>query len=413
MDYIAIYTILLSILLYTAIKRKCNLVIILIVGYYTIVGIMGIVGVRLAGLDEYQSQTTILPYLFLILCYIIHFSPLMRSNSGLYSEKISASAIPQYRILIYTFLVAGVISIALYLQPVLALISGGNWKSNRIILLNGEIVYPYSNIIEYLMLNFANYFSLPAQIVSLVIIAKDKDKKLGWITLAVSASYRVLACLYTSSRGGIFNLIVLLVALFAFFMKDLGKTSKVAFVVLGIIGLGTLLPIMSSITTDRFGSDFAGTSVWRYFGQPAIMFSYGVAPMKRFALGRYAFSSIIDTGYAKLDLGGKWVIGGTWGSTFFTFVGYEYIDWGPVGCILIGAFVAYIMRRIIAKKEYRISDLYLIFVYIQFLINGCLVIGRNYTLQIILSLVIYVILRYILERSKPIPKIVFRVRKDT
>ena len=406
MDNITIYTILLVILLIVSIRKRCSLVCILILSYYTVVGIMGIIGVRIAGLDTFQEQTTIFPYLFLILCYIIHLSPLTRRNSGFENDKIDAFALPQYNILMYAFLVTGIISIVLYIRPVLSLISSGAWRSNRILLLNDEIVFPYSNRIEYIILNFANYFALPAQIVSMVTIAKEEENKIGWITLIISIVYKVLTCLYTSSRGGIFNLAILTIALLAFFLKDLGKASKALFICLGLVGLSIILPIMTSITSDRFGADFASTSIWRYFGQPAIMFSYGVVPIKRLALGRFAFSGLFDTGYSRLDLGGRWNIGGSWGSTFFTFVGFEYIDWGPIGCVLIGLIIAHIMGRVIRKETYRVSDLYLIFTYIQFLINGCLVIGRNYTIQIIMSLIVYGIMRFFLERTKPLPKIV-------
>ena len=399
-DSITIYTILLAIMLFVAIARKNNLVLIVILSYYTAVGIMGIVGVRIADLDEFQAQTTVFPYLFLIICYAIHFSPLMRNNNGFDSQKVNAIDLSQYKLLIYAFIFAGAVSIILYIRPVLSLISSEAWKSNRILLLDDEIVYPYSNRIEYLMLNFSNYFALPLLIISTIIISKGGNKILGWTTLIISIAYRVLACLYTSSRGGIFNLAIMTIVIFSFFLKDMKKTSKTFSIFLGITAVIVLFPVMASITADRFGDDFASTSVWRYFGQPAIMFSYSVVPIKRLALGRYAFSHIFDTGYSSFDYGGKWEIGGNWGSVFFTFVGYEYIDWGPIGCLLIGGIIAWIMNKIITKETYRPSDLYLIFSYIQFLVNGCLVIGRNYTLQIILSLVVYGIMRFLFESNK-------------
>ena len=93
------------------------------------------------------------------------------------------------------------------------------------------------------------------------------------------------------------------------------------------------------------------------------------------------------------EFGHKWVQG------FYTFVGYFYIDWGIPGIFIIGLVTCFIMTRIVKKRTYNISDLYLIIAYYRFLIKGSLVIGSRYILDLVMHIVLYILIRVFIENN--------------
>jgi hypothetical protein len=91
-------------------------------------------------------------------------------------------------------------------------------------------------------------------------------------------------------------------------------------------------------------------------------------------------------------------IGGTWGTAFFTFVGWLYIDWGPIGTIIISLILAFFWDNYIKRKEWHISDIFLFFCYYDFLLNGVFVVGRNYGYSFTANIIIYLLMHFLFEK---------------
>ena len=82
-------------------------------------------------------------------------------------------------------------------------------------------------------------------------------------------------------------------------------------------------------------------------------------------------------------------LGGSWGSGFYTFVGWLFIDWGVGGTIVVVSVIALITNQIMRKKIYSIADLFIVFFVYYTLLQGVFVIGRSYIYNIVIAVVIY------------------------
>jgi hypothetical protein len=94
------------------------------------------------------------------------------------------------------------------------------------------------------------------------------------------------------------------------------------------------------------------------------------------------------------------MIGGKWGSAFYTFMGFLYIDWGVVGTLFLGLLVAVFSLNYLKRGQLKISGCYLLFEYYHFLIDGFLVIGRGLFFRLLAVFLAYGIFR-ILEILYP------------
>ena len=397
-----IYTICMVLfLLYTLVKKKSPLGIFL-VAYYTFIAILTIVGGKVGAIET--NRTTLIPYLFLVFAYILFFFPFIQSRKMLDSQKVTVIEENKYKLFSYGYILASTVTSICYIGPVSKLIASRNWAIQRDMLYGKyeqEIVYPYSNTFEYLCMLVTIYFFLLAMIIAFVMIKNKENAKLGFILLVTTSLANVLSSLFTSSRGNIFNLVILILALYVFLMGNAAEKDKRFIVLIGCIGLIGVMPYVVEITFSRF--DTAATSeVIRYFGEAPAVFNFGVATADKCAWGRYCFSELLNTNYSQSD------IGASYGARFFTFVGYLFIDWGYIGVVIIGIICVALCYSIIIKPKYRISDLFLIMYYYQTLLKGGLVIGRTYLKGTLVTIVIYLFLRYGVEKMNlTLPK--FRI----
>ena len=284
------------------------------------------------------------------------------------------------------------------------LVASGEWAIQRDTLYGKyaqEIVYPYSNFFEYGCMLITIYFFLLAMLIAFIMIKNGENAKLGFVLLVSTALANILSSLFTSSRGNIFNLAILILALCVFLLGKASAKDKRFIFLICAIGLIGVIPYVIEITLSRFDTA-ASSEMIRYFGEAPAVFNFGVATANKSALGKYCFSELLNTNYNQS------LIGASYGARFFTFVGYLFIDWGYFGVILVGIMCVGIFYSIVKKRTYRISDLFLIMYYYQTLLKGGLVIGRTYLKGTLVTIAIYLFLKYGIERiNMTLPK--FRI----
>lgn len=388
------FAILLFITLYSFIK-KYNVLGRIIYLLYTFVALCAVIAVNDGALN---NTTTFFPYIFLIIAYVIFFSPFLKRDSQLTVLKLQTHVNDRYVVVLLIYCICTIITIKCFFPSILKLMSTGNWAMNRYSLYQGELEFPYSNIFELVAMNLTDYLRLMVLIVSFALLrdseANRKKAILAYITIIASVISMLCSAIYTSSRGTIVNTFILVMAIYCFFQTDYEKNKRRFFTVIAVLGVAAVIPYIIAVTVSRFDSS-SQSAVLSYFGQAPVVFNSGVWGIDRYMYGKFAFGTLIgDTGFSEAS------IGGTWDNGFYTFVGWLFIDWGPLGVIILGVIIALGISKFVRKIQYSISDVYLIFFVYSTLLQGVFVIGRSYCYTLVAGIVFYFVFKICFDKYK-------------
>lgn len=356
---------------------------------YTIVGIFSVLAMRMGLLT---SNVKFFPYLFLVVVYFICFYPFINKRVQFSVEKVTYSLNIKYVIFAYIFIIASLISIGYYLPLVRQLMLSGDWMQNRNDLYLGTFNYSLAWY-QYYSVQFISYTKILGIIVGFVFLRNEQKSMLGWLAIIAGSLACVLGAMSQSSRGEIVNIVLLVTVVFLFFYKDMANSKKRIISIFAIAGIVALLPYVIEVTISRFSSSEAINSIVYYFGQPPVVFNYGVTPVYKHTYGLYAWGNLF--GIVPIS---QSAIGGSWGSGFYSFVGWMYIDWGYIGTVLISILIAHIILHVISKETYDIADLFLVFFMYYSLLQGVFVIGRDYCYNMFMTVVIYVFLKLFFDK---------------
>lgn len=403
MTFTVIYFILMFFLTVYMFLKKVNVLGRLIFLVYTIGALLAIFAVYY-GLTTKQN-ISLLPYLFLIISYCIFFGPFLKNKSICSAYKIVPYVDRKYILFAIFYIVCALISIKCYLPAVGRLMASGDWASNRMELYSENLDAPYSNMIEYYSIQISGYCRILATIVGFSLLRANSSKKItkkytvinriiGLLAIFTSIGYILCASIYSSARGTIFNVLVLVMAIYLFFYYEIDKNKRKFITILALLIIACIIPYLIEVTVSRFSSEGAANSVVWYLGQAPIVFNKFIFTLEKHAWGKYGIGILFGEEFSAASIGGEW------GAGFFTFVGWLCIDWSPIGVIIIGVLSSYLVLKVIKKRIYQISDVFLIFTYYQILTNGVFVIGRTYVYTLIGSFVIYVLLKLVIEKKK-------------
>lgn len=376
-----IYTALMLVITLFFMVKKYNKMGLILMVLYSAVAVMASVAVRQGRLES--QNLTILPYIFLILVYIISFSPFLCRTANLSVEKLEFDSNRKYAIFAYIFIITSIVSISYYLPQVMNLLSSGAWNANRASLYDGSLTFN-ATWYQYYSLQFSGYTRLLGILLGFVFLRQREKDLTGWGCIIVGVASEILSAMYTSSRGTIVNIVLLLIAMYIFFYNDLERNKRRFFIALSCLALIAIVPYVIDVTVSRFSDIGASSSLVDYLGQAPVVFNYGVAPINKHLYGEYALGRLFGgRSISPLELGGSW------GSGFYTFVGWLFIDWGFGGTIVVASLIALITNRIIRKEIYSIAELFLIFFIYYTLLQGVFVIGRTYIYNIVVTVLIY------------------------
>jgi oligosaccharide repeat unit polymerase len=384
--------------IYCIVKRK-NILGCLLLILYTGVAFFCVLCVHQSLLSQFLNGINALPYLFLLLVYFICFYPFLTGSTP-DAENISYKDTDfelnnWYLKFIVFYIICTIVKIITYLPATLQIARLGNWAANRRSLYSGEMIFPDSSPIVHILCQFSSYLQLLALINAFVIIQRNKKKSLGIITILLCISDTIITAIYSSSRGTLVIFVFELLALIMFFYKALQKGSKALIVILLIAGIAIIIPFLIAVTVDRFsGTTNASSSVIEYLGTGPIAFNAGVFDIKQYLFGGFGYGRLFGF-YPDFNPS---MIGGTWGTAFYTFVGWLYIDWGPIGTLIISLILAVFWDLYNKRKTWHISDIFLIFSYYNFLLNGVFVVGRNYCYTFLANLIIYFLMHFLFEK---------------
>lgn len=341
-----------------------------------------------------EDSLSLVPFLYLCIVYFCFFAPFFSRRFS--ASKINVNINNNYIYIGIVYVICTIIAIKCYFPGIQNLINDGNYAINRMNLYNDSMIMPYSNIIEFMAIQFSGYFRLFAVVLGFQMLKNSPKKnydKIGLIIIASTLLYTIVTSMYTSSRGSIINFFTFLFALFLFYFNSIESNKKLNI----IIGLTVIIPLLIvyiyNITISRFEEESL-YSVLLYLGQSPIVFANNIFNLPTLAFGKYGLGQLFGIPFSESDVGGSWASG------FFTFVGWLYIDWGLIGVLLIGIICFIFIVKIINKKRYGLSDLMIILLYYQTLLNGVFVIGRSYIYTILGNVLIIIFLKIFVEGKK-------------
>lgn len=358
--------------------------------WYTCISVFSIVAVK-TGLIP-SSNVTLFPYLFLIMTYTIVFSPFFSKSQGFDVERLYFHINKKYIMFAAIYIVTAAIAIHYYVPLILQLAQSGTWYENRNALYLGTFTYSYTWY-EYYALIFSGYLRLLALIVGFAIIRFGRRTLIGMLTIITAFVSGILNAMYTSSRGAIINIVLITVVLYLFFYRNIEKNKRRFITILMLLGCVAIIPYLIDVTVARFSSGGSLDSLINYLGHAPVVFNSGVSPITKHMYGEFAFGNLFGDKEFYPS-----IIGGTWGTGFYTFVGWLFIDWGWIGTIVVAVIVTLILNHIIRKEKYSISNVYIIFFVYYTLLQGVFVIGRDYCYNIVTSLIIYFVVKIIFDK---------------
>lgn len=403
MGYTILYSTFNSLLLIFYIRRYKSLDAgFIILAYYTFISFIAILAYNSLQTDFFFSQfnftnVTLFPYLFLFTIVVMFISPTFGLTKQIAHKQITYNKTILIK-LAYLYIIFALISIYIYYNLVANYWMSNDWANVRLDQYSGEAEVAYNNIFERLFLSFTHYFRLPALVIFFILLTDGEKKKniLFFILFFISLIFPSAGdAMRTASRGMILSIVLEFIVCYAIFQPKIPKQYKRVIYIVVIGSVSFLLLYTLLVTQSRFGDgDFLKSTLICYFGQPPIVFNSSIASIYDFYYGaNFFFPFLKHLGFSP-NLSPS-AVGGDWGPTFYTFVGTLYMDFTPLGVIILAIIVPLFVKKFIDRRSYTVADLYLIIFYCSYLLKGALVIGRGFSYQILVVILTYHILKFI------------------
>ena len=348
----------------------------------------------------WQRNITLFPFLYLYIVLLLFFRAYLLPTDEL-CLRIKERNLNKLKLLAVIYIMSSVVVVILLLPQVFTNIVSGAWNEVRENLYEEGVSIPYYSPIDFLMMNFTNYSSSFMILLFFYFLAYQKVSKtfLFYFGLSILETRFSLA-LFMSSRGLLVEFILSIIVCFylfkAKFTNSLLRHIKLLFGVL----LFLILLYSFSVTASRFGDETdklpeeysQNISLVDYFGQSFLVFNSGVYPMHTYANGKYMLKYLYSIAGEDTSIEQN-VLGASYGTGFFTFVGALYIDFGPFFTILCALLFPLFLKKRVTKRVIYLEDMYLYFFFLNLMLMGVFVIGSGVILSIIFAFIMYAYLR--------------------
>lgn len=379
----------LALLVYWYKRRKIDVGFVLI-SLYSLVAILGI---PLYATTANDWKISLWPYLYMFVVLMLFFRPFFFDSDSLY-EKIYVRNYQIINVISILYIVCAFISIYYMWPQAVENLKSGKWGDIRTELYT-EGITMYAGQTERFVKIFAQYFNIVALVILFYFLTFPNIKPLKIILLAIAVTIPTfLTALLIASRGLLFNLFINFLIVYIIFRKEIPPNVKR---LIGIIAFSFLIIILFfsiSVTRSRFGEANQSASLLYYFGHSFLRFNYGVADsISSYAGGAYLFDWFINL--FNLDSTINYNSLGThFGTSFITFVGTLYIDFGPIGTFLIAIVAPWLISRSFRHKEtIDFADVFLYIFYLTYLLNGVFIVGKGSALSWLIAILIYRLLK--------------------
>lgn len=341
--------------------------------------------------DKYEL--TIIPFVYLLVVLLIFIQPFKGLTFDI--RKIHIADTKLIKVLIYIYILSGIITIIYGLPKTMMIMADGDFGALRNELYaDSDSIILYENNIERFAKNINSYLSTFGVIISFYQLTKVKIPVLYTVILFISwLTPSFLASTLVASRGLIVFLLIKIAIAYLFFKEAIPVKRKRIFIIAGAIVVGYLVLYTMIVSESRFGDD-ANDSIKFYLGHSMLAFNDGlVGQIQEYSGGKYFFKWFIDFfgGNSSLDIAS---LGAKIGSSFITFIGCFYLDFGPIGTLVLALIISRLLIKVSRKRSLKVSDLSILIYFAIFFAQGVFVVGRGMALSWVMAVVVYYILKF-------------------
>lgn len=333
--------------------------------------------------DYWHGHLSYWSFSYLFIIFLLFFRTELKSELKVDFSQLNYNFL--ITVLVYIYILSG-----LYLAVVLSarsvdIFSGGDFLAQRTMLYYDEDFQLYKNIVERIAMNIISYFKIFA-IMMFFYFLSIKKYKLSLLLLASILIPLFQIAILTAARGSIYTLVIIFITMYFCFKKYISAKLNRVFLTGSLVILALFGFFVVSVSVSRFGDAF-WDSLRYYFGHGMLTFNYGLTDtLNQFAYGEYAFKWFYADSLLDIDS-----LGAHMGTSFVTFVGNLYIDFGPFFTIIMALIIPSLVMRLIKKQDF--ASLFFHFFYLDFLLAGVFVHGSGYALDWIMAFIIYSILK--------------------
>ena len=334
------------------------------------------------------------PFLYLYVVCMLFFRPYFFDSNILY-ERLYVRSESTLNVFTIVFITCSIISVYYSVSLAIENINSGSWSELRNKLYAGEIEL-YSNQLERFSNIFVQYLSPLAIILLFYYLTLKLRKPIFLIILSISSiAPTFIISINTASRGILVNLSVSIFMGYVIFRKGIPQRINKAIYIYGLSLLSIFLIYSLAVTSSRFSGSESSSSLLSYFGQSMLVFNYGLSDsIYIYADGKFFFNWFLP--FLEISPFNYYTNGTHFGTSFFTFVGAWYLDFGPVGTFIIAICLPIVISHSFRNKNrVDLADLFIFFFYFNYLIQGVFVIGRGNALAWVMAFIIYGILKII------------------
>ena len=341
-----------------------------------------------------KYELAVFPFIYLFFTLLVFIYPF--NNLKFDVRKIKFRNTNPLKILTLIYIVSGVIAVVYGLPKTLSIMSSGEYGELRNQLYSdADSIELYSSTLERLAKNINSYLGTFGIILSFYQLTKPKFSKVFTILLFLSWILpSFLASTLVASRGLVVFLLMKIAVAYIFFKDGIPQNRKKWFWILGTILCVYLFLYLTIVSESRFGAD-ARDSFKFYLGHSMLSFNDNVVTdINKYAGGKYFFRWFIDafggnSAINTFDLGLYHV-----GTSFYTFIGSFYIDFGPIGTLIIAFIISLILKNIAVRNPLQISDISILMYFANYYAQGVFVSAPGSALSWLMAFVVYFILKY-------------------
>lgn len=361
---------------------------------YILVAVFGCV---LINEDIVSYKLSLYNFIYLFVCIMIFIWPFRYARFTTTNILIKENG--SVKLFVLIFFITGAISLIYSIPRAITMSQMDDWAAIRNeYYKDPDAVKLYGSTFERLIKNIYNYLAPFGIVMAVYQFTKKQFNALFAIALLfVWGANAYCDSTIVASRGVIVFVALNLVIAFQIFYKSIPDNRKKIIYLIGIIIGVFFISFLTAVSQSRFEKDAGDSALW-YMGQSMNVFNQDImAHMHDYADGKYFFKWVCPWFGVDPDIDFK-ALGSTHGVQFMTFVGCFYIDFGPIGTVIIGLFMCWLLTRFTRQSHYYLSDIIVITYYANWYIKGALVHGYSQSLGWTMLFVVYFIVRTIETR---------------
>ena len=377
----------LNALLYNCLMRKVWKSIRILSLGTTLVAMYSIVSIACIAtyaMDIQEFKLTLWPFLYLYLAFLLAARPFINGNVSISSFSIQNDKLCKYVIIV--MLVAGLgnlyyslgASVDVIVQDQIAEIYKD--KADTVMSVNR---------IDWLSKNINNYGVIPFSLIVFYNFTSDDKKRIRFAAIAFAVVFASLFCT-SAIRALRWNMLSDTIALISGYLLFYNKipTKRRHFINIIMISSGiALLTFFAVVAIARYSfsySDYGGdanASLIFYLGHSMMVFCYGITDtIHTYLNGAYMFGIPNNKDIGIHSAG-----------DFPTIFGNLYIDFGPIGTLIICAITGTIFKKFITVKS--MADAFLLISYFRFLAMGVFTQPFGYAINWVITIIMYILIK--------------------